>query len=116
MPGQVLYKVLLPDELKELHDNGSFFGSPFEISDGFIHLCTAEQLPRVLRDYFSPGDRAIIATLKLEALGEAVAWEPSNSGELYPHLYGPLSLGAVLSCAAAERDTSRVISSPHSAY
>jgi uncharacterized protein (DUF952 family) len=30
-----------------------------------------------------------------DALGEALRWEPSRNGELYPHLYGELDLGSV---------------------
>ena len=29
-------------------------------------------------------------------LGEALKWEPSRGGDLFPHLYGVLSLQAVL--------------------
>jgi uncharacterized protein (DUF952 family) len=30
-----------------------------------------------------------------EALGEALRWEVSRGGALFPHLYGPLPLSAV---------------------
>jgi uncharacterized protein (DUF952 family) len=32
-----------------------------------------------------------------DSLGDALRWEASESGTLYPHLYAPLSLEAVMS-------------------
>jgi uncharacterized protein (DUF952 family) len=32
-----------------------------------------------------------------DRLGERLRWEPSRGGELFPHLYGPLDLGHVIS-------------------
>ena len=34
-----------------------------------------------------------------EPLGAALKWEPSRGGALFPHLYGPLALSAVITVA-----------------
>ena len=33
--------------------------------------------------------------IDLTALGDALVWEPSRGGALFPHLYGPLPVSAV---------------------
>lgn len=37
--------------------------------------------------------------MEAEALGEALRWEPSRGGALFPHLYGPLPMSAVRAVA-----------------
>ena len=50
-----------------------------------------------------PGDAAALAAVccerlhvDIESLGEALKWEPSRGGDLFPHLYGPLPVSAVV--------------------
>ena len=37
----------------------------------------------------------MLVAVDAAALGDALRWEPSRGGALFPHLYGPLPLGAV---------------------
>jgi len=37
-------------------------------------------------------------------LGDAVKWEPSRGGQLFPHIYATLPLDAVLAYGPLERD------------
>ena len=36
------------------------------------------------------------AAVDADALGSALRWEPARGGALFPHLYGPLALDAVV--------------------
>jgi uncharacterized protein (DUF952 family) len=36
-------------------------------------------------------------------MGDAIRWEPARGGALFPHLYGPLPLAAVIACARLRR-------------
>jgi uncharacterized protein (DUF952 family) len=94
MPDPIAYKVLTAGQLTEL-EAGSFAGAPVDREDGFIHLSTADQLAGTLERHFAGQDGLWLAAVDLEALGEAVRWEPSRGGELFPHLYGELTLAAV---------------------
>ena len=38
----------------------------------------------------------MLVEVDLDALGEAVRWEPSRGGQLFPHLYAPMTLDTVL--------------------
>ncbi|MBM6405357.1 DUF952 domain-containing protein [Phycicoccus sp. CSK15P-2] len=66
---------------------------------GFVHLSTAEQWPGVLDRFYSdhPGP-LLLLTVDPRRLTAPLRWEVGDpvSGELFPHLYGPLELSAVV--------------------
>ena len=37
----------------------------------------------------------MLLAVQTAALGDALVWEPSRGGDLFPHLYGPLPVTAV---------------------
>ena len=42
----------------------------------------------------------MLATIDPDLIGTDLVWEPSRGGQLFPHLYAPLPMAAVI----AERD------------
>jgi uncharacterized protein (DUF952 family) len=66
-------------------------------TEGFIHLSTETQWQRTLARFFAgqPG----MVLLEIEATGLDVRFEPAD-GELFPHLYAPLPIAAVVSVRA----------------
>jgi len=38
----------------------------------------------------------VVLVVGAESLGEALKWEPSRGGDLFPHLYGSLPIDLVL--------------------
>jgi uncharacterized protein (DUF952 family) len=90
------YKVLTAAEMAEL-EAGSFAGAPVDVADGYIHLSTAAQLSETVDKHFAGQDDLHVAAVDLEALGDAVKWEESRGGALFPHLHGgPLLLETVV--------------------
>jgi uncharacterized protein (DUF952 family) len=103
MPASTAYKVLTADQLAVLEHAGSFAGAPVDLADGYIHLSTAEQLAGTLDKHFAGQRDLQIVAVDLEALGEAVKWEESRGGALFPHIYGvPLTLDVVLAYGPLE--------------
>ena len=94
MTDTTAYKVLTSEQMAQL-ETGSFAGAPVDLADGYIHLSTAEQLSETIAKHFAGQSGLWLAAVDLEALGEAVQWEPSRGGRLFPHIYGPLPLDAV---------------------
>lgn len=92
----VAYKVLTGAQWAQLQESGSFAGSLADLADGFIHLSTAEQLPGTLDKHFAGQSDIQLAAVDLAALGDAVKWEPSRGGDLFPHIYADLPLAAVI--------------------
>ncbi|WP_294392719.1 DUF952 domain-containing protein [uncultured Sphingomonas sp.] len=96
MPDVIAYKVLTADQLEALEREGRFAGAPVDLADGYIHLSTADQLAGTIDKHFAGQDDLQLAAVDLEALGEAVKWDESRGGQLFPHVYAPLTLDIVL--------------------
>ena len=98
------YKVLTADQMAVLETDGTFAGAPVDLADGYIHLSTAAQLDETVDKHFAGQDDLHIAAIDLSVLGDAVKWEPSRGGQLFPHIYAPLPLLAVIAYGPIERD------------
>lgn len=104
MTPAVAYKVLTAPQMAELADSGRFAGAPVDLADGYIHLSTAGQLAETIDKHFAGQTDLHIVTVDLDALGDAVKWEPSRGGQLFPHIYGTgLPLDAVIAYGPLER-------------
>lgn len=69
-------------------------------TEGFIHLCTQEQLAGVVERYYRGRDGLTLLTVDTDRLTERLVWENSTGvGEQFPHVYGRLNLSALLSSA-----------------
>jgi taurine dioxygenase len=100
----VAYKVLTAMQMNELEQVGTFAGAPIDLTDGFIHLSTAEQIDETVAKHFAGQDDLHVAAVDLEVLGDAVHWEPSREGQLFPHIYAALPLSVVIAYGPLVRD------------
>ena len=50
------WKILTADELATLERDGRFDGSPDDQRDGYVHLCTGDQLEATLAKHFGGRD------------------------------------------------------------
>ncbi len=99
----IAYKVLTADQMAALEADGSFAGAPVDLEDGYIHLSTAAQLNETIAKHFAGQDDLHLVAVDLHALGEAVRWEESRGGQLFPHLYAPLTLETTVAYSPLER-------------
>ena len=97
------YKVLTADQWDQFQRDGVFKGAPVDLADGYIHLSTAEQLGETIAKHFARQTGLVVAEVDLAALGDAVKWEPSRGGALFPHVYADLPMEAVIACGPLER-------------
>jgi uncharacterized protein (DUF952 family) len=104
MPEPIAYKVLTADQLAALERDGSFAGAPVDLADGFIHLSTADQLAETIDRHFAGQDDLQLVAVDLDAHGDAVKWEASRGGALFPHLYAPLTLDTVVAYSPLEHE------------
>jgi uncharacterized protein (DUF952 family) len=89
------YKILTADQWAQFQAAGEFVGAPVDLADGYIHLSTADQLDETLAKHFAGQSNLVIATIDLTHLGDALKWEVSRGGALFPHYYGALPMAAV---------------------
>lgn len=91
-----VYKILTEAAFREAERKGHFAGSADDLRDGFIHLSAAHQLEGTLAKHFAGQDALVLLGIDAVRLGPDLRWEPSRGGALFPHLYAPLDLAAVL--------------------
>ena len=89
------FKVLTAAQFAAWLASGSFAGAPVDLADGYIHLSTAEQLQGTLDKHFAGQQGMVIAEVDLAMLADAVRWEPSRGGALFPHVYAALPLASL---------------------
>ncbi|GAA6021741.1 hypothetical protein JCM10207_008561 [Rhodosporidiobolus poonsookiae] len=70
----------------------TFVLSELDAKDGYLHLSTAPQLSRTLNRFFADDPRVVLLKMDYGRLSgwKVVKWEPTGSGELFPHLYAQL--------------------------
>ncbi len=88
----LIYKILTAGQWADLQTQGATAGAPIDVSDGFVHFSTATQAAETAAKHFADQHDLQILALDAEALGDALKWEPSRGGDLFPHLYAPLRL------------------------
>lgn len=90
-----IYKILPRPDWIAAHEAGRYEGSALDRADGFIHFSTAAQAPETARRHFAGQADLVVLEVEADDLGEALRWEPSRGGDLFPHLYGPLAAGQI---------------------
>lgn len=90
-----VYKIVPAALWREAERLGRFEGAPVDVADGYIHFSTAAQAAETAARHFGGQRDLLLVAVDAAALGEALTWEVSRGGALFPHLYGPLQLSAV---------------------
>jgi uncharacterized protein (DUF952 family) len=92
----IIYKIVPAALWQEAKRTGRFDGAPIDLADGFIHFSTGEQAIETAARHFEGQEGLLLVAIDGDALGEELVYEPSRGGALFPHLYAPLFLSAVL--------------------
>ncbi len=93
----IIFKICTREQWRQAEATGVFQGAAVDALDGFIHFSSAAQVTETARRHFADQDDLVLLGIDAEDLGEALRWEPSRGGDLFPHLYAPLPLTAVRS-------------------
>lgn len=94
-PAMLAYKILRPAEFDAFRTAGRTDGAPVDLADGYIHLSTAAQVAETLARHFAGESGLVLLAVETDAM-DALRWEPSRGGQLFPHLYRALRAGDVL--------------------
>ena len=74
-------------------------------TEGFIHCSTHSQIPHVANAFFKGQTGLILLVIDPPLLSSTLRWEPPSSvtspsgipeAEMFPHVYGPINLNAVI--------------------
>ncbi|MGL4728842.1 MAG: DUF952 domain-containing protein [Bosea sp. (in: a-proteobacteria)] len=91
----LIYKIAPEALWAAAEAQGVFLGAPIDLNDGYIHFSTAEQAQETAARHFRGQADLLLIAVDAGRLGEALRYEASRGGALFPHLYGPLTLEAV---------------------
>lgn len=103
---EYIYKIATQEQWDEALELGVFNGAPIDLSDGYIHFSTADQAKETAAKHFHGQSNLKLITVATAALGQALKWEVSRGGDLFPHLYAKLNTDDAISVIdLAENET-----------
>ena len=91
-----IYKICTAAEWREAEKTGTYRGSAVDRKDGFIHFSSSRQVEETAAKHFAGQSDLLLVGVDAAGVGDALRWEPSRGGALFPHLYGALELAAVI--------------------
>jgi uncharacterized protein (DUF952 family) len=89
-----IYRIVAEDVWQRAAAAGTFAGTEHDVRDGFIHFSTASQVAETAVRHYAGLANLLLVTVNVATLGDALRWEPSRGGALFPHLYATLPTSA----------------------
>ncbi len=93
----LIYHICRREEWEQASAAGRYRGSTQDRADGFIHFSTRETVIESAARHRARQAGLVLVAVDPARLGAALRWEPSRGGILFPHLYGALEIGDVVS-------------------
>ena len=90
-----IYKIVPAASWRAAEAAGRFIGAGVDLADGYIHFSTAAQVQDTAARHFAGVTGLLLVAVDVGVLADALRWEPSRGGDLFPHLYADLPLAAV---------------------
>jgi uncharacterized protein (DUF952 family) len=100
----VIYHITSLKAWREALQRGEYRAESLE-SEGFIHCSTATQVLAVAEKFYQGRGRLLLLTIEPALLSSDLKWEPPSGGgpppgipegDLFPHIYGPINLDAIV--------------------
>ncbi len=101
MSDETIFHAALPEDWAAAFATGEYTTSTRGMTlaeVGFIHLSTHEQIEGVANHFYGDVDQLVLLTVDPTRVSAEIRWEPPAPGvdELFPHIYGPLPIAAVV--------------------
>ena len=93
----MIYHVCRRAEWHRAESAGIYTGSTQDQADGFILFSAADQLVDSVAKHRGGQDGLVLLACDERLLGDHLRWDVSRNGALFPHLYAPLPLTAIVS-------------------
>ena len=82
------------DAWKKAVESGDYHHDSL-VQEGFIHCSRMEQILKVANTFYPGKEGFVLMWIDTGNLTAELRWEESD-GDVYPHLYGPINLDAVI--------------------
>lgn len=94
---RAIFHMCRADEWAVARERGIYNGSSQDIADGFTHFSDSARIVQSAAKHRAGQDGLVLLWVDPARLrGCALRWEPSRDGLLFPHVYGPLNVDAVV--------------------
>jgi uncharacterized protein (DUF952 family) len=100
----MIYHITSRSAWNEARQRGDYRAESLE-TEGFIHCSTQEQVLPVAEKFYKGQDNLLLLLVEPALLSSDLRWEPPTGGtpppgvregDLFPHIYGPINLDAVV--------------------
>lgn len=99
----MIYHITSRQAWSNARESGEYRAASLE-SEGFIHCSTESQVVSVAERYYKGEQDLYLLVIEPALLSSALKWEPPSGGtppgvpegDLFPHIYGPINLDAVV--------------------
>jgi uncharacterized protein (DUF952 family) len=93
---RTIYKICTETAWREVEKAGRFDGAPIDLADGYIHFSCGEQVRETAARHFAGQSNLLLVAFDADAFGDALKWEVSRGGALFPHLYAAIDPATAL--------------------
>lgn len=97
-----IYHLVLPRAWEERPDQP--YRADSLASEGFIHCSFASQVAASANRFYADQQDLLVLHIDSARLTSPLREEPSGTGEVFPHIHGPLNRNAVVSVHRLARD------------
>ena len=100
----MIYHITSRSAWNEARERGEYRAESLE-TEGFIHCSTEEQVVPVANKYYAGQNDLLLLVIEPALLESDLKWEPPAEGapppgvpedDLFPHIYGPINLDAIV--------------------
>lgn len=99
-PDSRIYHIAYAEDWARAQERGEYRTSTRDTSleqQGYIHASTAPQVTATANRVYGPGADLVVLHVDTDRLASEVRHEAApGSGELFPHIYGPINTDAVV--------------------
>ena len=106
----MIYHITSRTAWSEAHEHGDYRAETLE-TEGFIHCSTDSQVLPVAEKFYLGQRGLLLLVIEPTLLASDLKWEPPSGGapppgvpegDLFPHVYGPINLDAVVKAVDLE--------------
>lgn len=91
-----IFKIIEAAVYVNARNAGWFHGAEIDLKDGYIHFSAPDQVTETARLHFAGRENLVLLAVDADTLGDALKWETSRGGKLFPHLYSRLDMKKVV--------------------
>lgn len=91
----MIYHIVSKSDWAAVGESAVYRGDTLDI-EGFIHCSTVEQVLDTANFLFKGRDDLLLLKIDPQKLSAPVKYEDAGDGRLFPHIYGPMEVSAVV--------------------